>query len=63
MLIRVIYLDGSVGVAANSSTLDSWIREKRIVAFCRQNENWRRVDTVLALTYEAGRLEDDLASE
>ncbi len=41
MIIRVIYLDGSTGTVT-ATELDTLIREKDIVAFCRSGE-WARV--------------------
>jgi hypothetical protein len=43
MMIRVIYLDGSTGTVT-ADELDTLIREKDIVAFCRSGE-WARVSS------------------
>jgi hypothetical protein len=43
MVIRVIYLDGSVGTVT-AAELDLLIRKKNIAAFCRSGE-WARVGT------------------
>lgn len=50
--IKVIYVDGGSGVAGNASALETMIKEKKIVAYCRPNEEWIKVKADPARVYK-----------